>query len=281
MAAPNPEGLWARFLSKKRDLKAREGLAIAYYFLVEAEARRLLSRLPLRVYWEKKEDLASSGVIGLLQALDHFIPPKERREDPGRAFEAYARYRIRGRMIDELRSLDFAKRNLRKQARAIQEAERKLEGKFGRPPREEEVAKALGISREELLELVAEINMLNLLSLDAPIAENEGRGAPWSDILADSRAENPLDKVEKQEKIDQVAEALKKLGESDQKVLHLYYIENLTFKEIGKVLEVSESRVCQIHHMAIFRLQNLVSFPGAKLSRVLTRDGVQGRASKG
>lgn len=249
--------LWTRFLKRKKDLKAREELAQAYFFLVEAETRRMLARLPLRAYWEKKEDLGSAGVIGLLQALDHFQPPKDKRQDPGRAFEAYARYRIRGQMVDELRHLDFARRNLRKQARAIQEAERRLEATLGRSAREEETAKALGIPLNEFYDWVAEINMLNLLSLDAEIAEG-GEGASWAEILADSKAENPLDKVEKQEKIDRVAEALKYLGDTEQKVLHFYYVEALTFKEIGKILKVSESRVCQVHHMAVFRLQELL-----------------------
>jgi len=254
-----PEGnfhsLWARFLKKKRDQEARDALAKNYFFLVEAETRRMLARLPLRAYWEKKEDLGSAGVIGLLQALDHFTPPKNMRHDPGRAFEAYARYRIRGQMIDELRNLDFARRNLRKQARLIQEAEKKLEERLERSPREEEIAKALGIPLETLYDWIAEINMLNLLSLDAEIAEKRGEGATWADLLADAKAENPLDKVEKQEKIERVSEALKLLGDSEQKVLHFYYVENLTFKEIGKILMVSESRVCQIHHLAVFRLQ--------------------------
>jgi|SRR5579859_2850118 len=249
--------LWARFLKKKSDLRIREELAKSYFFLVESEARRLLARLPPRVYWEKKEDLGSAGVIGLLQALDHFTPPKERQQDPGRAFEAYARYRIRGQMVDELRNLDFARRNLRKQARMIQEAERKLEGKLGRSPREEETAKALGIPLSEFYDWVAEINMLNLLSLDAERAGGESE-ASWAEVLPDPRIENPLDKVEKQEKIERVSQALKRLGEPEQRVLQLYYVENLTFKEIGKVLSVSESRVCQIHHMAVFRLQQWV-----------------------
>jgi RNA polymerase sigma factor for flagellar operon FliA len=250
--------VWFRYLKKKKDLDARENLAKAYYFLVEAENRRLLARLPLRVYREKKEDLGSAGVIGLLQALDHFIPPKDKRHDPGRAFEAYARYRIRGQMVDELRNLDFARRNLRKQARTIQEAEHKLETKLGRLPREEETAKALGIPLNELYDWVAEINMLNLLSLDAEMSETNTQGTSWADVLPDKKAENPLDKVEKQEKIEKVTEALERLEEQEQRVLNLYYIENLTFKEIGKVLTVSESRICQIHHMAVFRLQQLV-----------------------
>jgi RNA polymerase sigma factor for flagellar operon FliA len=253
--------IWNKFLKKKTDLKVRDELAKAYFFLVESETRRMLARLPARAYWEKKDDLGSAGVIGLLQALDHFQPPKDKKAEPGRAFEAYARYRIRGQMFDELRNLDFAKRNLRKQARSIHEAERKLEGKLGRPPREEEIAKVLGISLEVFYEWVAEINMLNLLSLDAQRVEG-GEGGTWAEVLPDARAENPLDKVEKQEKIELVSLALGRLGESEQKVLHLYYVELLTFKEIGKVLKVSESRVCQIHHMAVYRLQELVDERG-------------------
>jgi len=224
----------------------------------------------VRAYWEKKEDIKSAGVIGLLQALDHFTPPKDKKSDPGRAFEAYARYRIRGQMVDELRSLDFARRNLRKQARAIQETEKKLEEKLGRHPRDEETAKALGIPLDELYDWLAEINMLNLLSLDAERAGEKGEEGSWADVLADSKAENPLDKVEKQERIEKVAEALRDLGDSEQKVLQFYYVENLTFKEIGKVLKVSESRVCQIHHMAVFRLQELMRERG-KHGRVQRR----------
>jgi RNA polymerase sigma factor for flagellar operon FliA len=250
--------VWLRFFKKKGDLSVREELVKAYYFLVEAEGRRLLGRLPLRVYWEKKEDLGSAGVIGLLQALDHFVPPNDKKYDPGRAFEAYARYRIRGQMIDELRSLDFARRNLRKQARLIQEATQKLGHKLGRTPREEETAKELGVSLDDFYGWVAEINMLNILSLDVEMSESGFSGASWAEVLPDEKAENPLDKVEKQEKIEKIARAVSELEDADQKVLHFYYVENLTFKEIGKILGVSESRICQIHHMAVFRLQQSV-----------------------
>src|SRR5665213_4406782 len=140
MPDANLNVIWAKFLKGKTDLTSREELAKAYYYLVEAETRRLLARLPLRVYWEKKDDIASSGAIGLLQAIDHFSVPKDKKKDPGRAFEAYARYRIRGQMIDELRTLDFARRNLRKNARDIQKAEAKLIAENGRAPREEAVS---------------------------------------------------------------------------------------------------------------------------------------------
>jgi RNA polymerase sigma factor FliA len=253
--------VWAKFLKEKTNLRLREELAKAYYRLVEAETRRLLARLPLRVYWEKKDDITSSGAIGLLQALDHFSVPKDKKRDPGRAFEAYARYRIRGQMIDELRTLDFAKRNLRKNARDIQEAEAKLISEFGRVPREEEIAKFLGIGLDELYDWIAEINMLNLLSLDVEKREGEGEGS-WGDSLVDIKAENPLDKVEKQEKIDMLAESLKQIDLVGQKVLSLYYAENLTFREIGKILKISESRVCQIHHVSIFKLQDIVDRRG-------------------
>jgi RNA polymerase sigma factor FliA len=257
MPDANLNAIWTNFLKGKTDLRLREELAKAYYYLVEAETRRLLARLPLRVYWEKKDDIASSGAIGLLQAIDHFAVPKEKKKEPARAFEAYARYRIRGQMIDELRTLDFARRNLRKNARDIQEAEAMLTAEMGRVPREEEVAKFLGIELDELYDWIAEINMLNLLSLDVEKREGEGEGS-WADSLVDIKAENALDKVEKEEKIEIVAESLKQMDLVGQKVLSLYYVENLTFREIGKILKISESRVCQIHHVSIFKLQDIV-----------------------
>ena len=251
------DAVWKRFL-KDKNAKDRDFLARFYFFLVEAENRRLLARLPLKAYWEKKDDLASAGSIGLLQALDHFAPPKGKAASPGRAFEAYARYRIRGQMVDELRHMDFARRNLRKQEKSIQEARRKLADKFGREPSEEETAKSLGIPLDEFYNFVAEINMLNLLSLDAELEGSGGEKGAWTDVLPDPKAENALDKVEKQERIEIVAAALKNLADQEQKVLQFYYVENLTFKEVGRVLGVSESRVCQIHHMAVFKLQKMV-----------------------
>ena len=222
----NLKEVWAKYLINKKDPESRDILAQNYLFLVDAEARRLLARLPARVYWEKKDDLASAGAIGLLKALDLFNPPIEKKDDPGRAFEAYSRYRIRGQMVDELRGMDFARRNLRKQARLIQEAEKKIELKFQRFPQPEEIAKALGVDLEVFYDWVAEINMLNLLSLDAEI-QGLGDAGSWAETLADDKAENPLDKVEIQEKIDQVTQALKKLGETEQKVLQLYLHGNL------------------------------------------------------
>ncbi|HET9869101.1 MAG TPA: FliA/WhiG family RNA polymerase sigma factor [bacterium] len=251
------DAVWKRFL-KDKNAADRDFLARSYFFLVEAENRRLLARLPVKAYWEKKDDLASAGSIGLLQALDHFAPPKGKAGSPGRAFEAYARYRIRGQMVDELRHMDFARRNLRKQEKSIQEARYRLQQKNGREPTDEEAAKSLGMPLDEFYGVVAEINMLNLLSLDAELAGSRGEKGVWSDILPDPRAENALDKVEKQEKIEIVSAALKKLGDSEQKVLQFYYVENLTFKEVGRVLGVSESRICQIHHMAVFKLQKMV-----------------------
>jgi RNA polymerase sigma factor for flagellar operon FliA len=256
-SAEKNDAVWQKFL-KDKNAKDRDFLARFYFFLVEAESRRLLARLPLKAYWEKKDDLVSAGSIGLLQALDHFTPPQGKDASPGRAFEAYARYRIRGQMVDELRHMDFARRNLRKQEKTIQEARRKLEQKFGRAPSEEEIAKSLGMPLDELYDFVAEINMLNLLSLDAELDGSGGGKGAWTDILPDPKAENALDKVEKQERIEMVTESLKKLADSEQKVLQLYYAENLTFKEVGRVLGVSESRVCQIHHMAVFKLQKSV-----------------------
>jgi RNA polymerase sigma factor FliA len=252
-----PDLVWAKFL-KHRDAETREVLAKTYYFLVEAESRRLLSRLPLEAYRQKKEDLVSAGGLGLLLALDHFSNPHRGAEGPGRAFEAYARYRIRGQMLDELRQMDFARRNLRKSSREIQDAEERLRGQLGRDPREVETAELLGWTLEEFHGRVAEINMLNLLSLDARASESKDGRAPWEEALADPKALDPLGQMEAAERLQTVRRALERLGEHEQKVLHLYYVENMTFRETGKILGLSESRVCQIHHLAVFRLQTSI-----------------------
>jgi RNA polymerase sigma factor for flagellar operon FliA len=251
------ESVWAVFL-KRRDAESRETLAKAYYSVVDKESRRLLSRLPLEAYRQKKEDLVSAGGLGLLLALDHFTPPPGCTEGPGRAFEAYARYRIRGQMLDELRQLDFARRNLRKASREIQDAEEKLRGLLGREPREVETTESLGWTLEEFHARVAEINTLNLLSLDARAADSKDGRAPWEAALADPGARDALADLETRERLGMVRKALEGLGESEQKVLHLYYVENLTFKEIGKILVLSESRVCQVHHLAVFRIQTAI-----------------------
>ena len=240
-----PEGnlnpLWARFLKKKKDLQAREELAKTYFFLVEAETRRMLARLPLRAYWEKREDLGSAGVIGFCkpwiilchQRKKASIPAGLSRLMPATGFAA------KWWMNCEIWILP-GEICVNKPGRSRKRKEN-WKARFGRSPREEETAKALGIPLSELYDWIAEINMLNLLPLDAEIA-GDGEGGSWADVLADAKAENPLDKVEKQEKIEQVAEALKNLGDAEQKVLHLYYVETLTFKEIGRILKVSESQ---------------------------------------
>jgi len=252
--------VWERFLSE-RDATSRETLAKAYYFLVEAEGRRLLSRLPLEAYRQKKDDLVSSGGVGLLLALEAFVPPLNAPEGVGRAFEVYARFRIRGQMLDELRQLDFASRDLRKSARELNAAEEELQARLGRKPHETELAEHLGWPLEDLYSQVAEINMLSLLSLDARQEGSGGNGdgrGPWEEVLADPRAVDPLQQLEKRERLGKLTDALERLSVTDQKVMHLYYVESLTFKEIGKVLALSESRICQIHHLAIFRLQTLI-----------------------
>jgi len=252
--------VWERFLAD-RDPASRETLAKAYYGLVEAEGRRLLSRLPLEAYRQKKEDIVSAGGVGLLLALDAFSPPAQAKDGVGRAFEVYARFRIRGQMLDELRQMDFARRDLRKAARTLREAEEELQGRLGKKPHETELADHLSLPLEELYRQVAEINMLSLLSLDArlesPGGRGEGRGA-WEEVLADPNATDPLARLERQERQGRLTEALGKLSLAEQKVMQLYYVESLTFKEIGKVLALSESRICQIHHLAIFRLQSLI-----------------------
>jgi RNA polymerase sigma factor FliA len=133
-----------------------------------------------------------------------------------------------------------------------------LQMELGRLPREEEVAEAIGIPLGEFYDWVAEINMLNLLSLDVGSAGTDEKTGSWSENLPDPNSVDPLGEAERREKIDWVSGALRGLGENEQRTLYLYYLEGLTFKEIGTALRLSESRVCQLHHMAIFRLQGMI-----------------------
>jgi RNA polymerase sigma factor for flagellar operon FliA len=247
--------IWHRFL-KEKSAQLREELAKSYFYLVQVESRRLSARLPFQVFREKKDDLFSAGMVGLLQALDHFKIPKV-YESVGRAFEVYARFRIRGQMVDELRTLDFAKRNLRKQARIIWEAEEALYQILGRTPTAEEVTNKIGIPVEEFYNCLAEINMLNLLSLDAQNVETEKFGLNH-EKLPDTKTVSAVDQLEQKERLEIIKNLIKALGDAEQKVLQLYYLETLTFKEIGQVLKLTESRVCQIHHTAIFRIQSMI-----------------------
>lgn len=198
------------------------------------------------------DDLISSGIVGLIKALDNFNPGR------GVKFQTYAIPRIRGAIIDELRSLDWIPRSLRRKAHVLEKTYLLLESKFNRAPTDKELAAALNIKMEGLNQLRIQITCFPLLSLYCTQKGEKGTdidGSPLVDIIPLPEADNPLKTVEKKEIEENVKQIIEQLSAREKQVIILYYYEELTLKEIGEILEVSESRICQIHGKAILCLR--------------------------
>jgi len=227
------------------DLEVREKLILNSLPIVKRIAERLALRLPPHL---DTEDLINAGIIGLLNAIEKYDP------DKGTSFLSYASIRVRGAILEELRKLDFAPRRLRKLEREIREAYTKLEQKLGRSPQEREVAEYLGFSIEKLRRALQEISCLAFISLEE-ITEDESNTRP-NRFLEDPESEKAFNDVEFEEIKRALAKAIDELGERERLVLTLYYYEELTMKEIGEIIGVTETRVCQIHSKAIIKLKS-------------------------
>lgn len=220
-----------------------------YSPLIKYLADRLAARLPDHI---NKEDLMSSGVLGLIDAVDKF--------DPGRAimFKTYAEFRIKGAMLDELRSLDWVPRSIRKKANQLEKLWQRLELELGRPPADEEAAEALSVTVSEYLKMLDEVRTINILDLDAFKAVDK-TGARESrdiyDILADENALDALVMLSQGEVRDVLARAIEELAENERLVVTLYYHDELTMKEIGQVMGYTESRISQLHTKSLLRLR--------------------------
>ena len=240
--------LWRRLI-EENDQAARQELVVRYSRLVKYVAGRLAVGLP---HYVDHSDLVSAGLLGLIQAIDNYEPER------GNKFETYAVPRIRGAILDELRTQDWFPRSLRRKARQLEEAITNLEIRLGRPATDEELAQELGLSRDELTSLMDEVAVATIVSLDADTDEDDPRGTSLGDFLADPRADGFEEEIAKNQLRRLIANCLEGLPEKEQLVLVLYYYEELTLKEIGEILEVTESRVCQIHTKAILRLRGRI-----------------------
>jgi RNA polymerase sigma factor for flagellar operon FliA len=247
------ERLWDDFRSGSAD--AREQLILHYAPLVKYVAGRLGAGLPQTV---EQADLVSNGMFGLMDALDKF--------DPARAvkFETYAIPRIRGAILDELRAMDWVPRSIRFKARELDKANNELEAELKRPPTDAEVADRLGIPVSELQEVLAQISFVSVMALDEVVGGGDERGEPRSllDTLADAASGDPTSELEGQEMRGILAAAINSLSEREKIVITLYYFEGLTLSEIGEILGVTESRVCQIHTKAVGGLRQAMADPG-------------------
>jgi RNA polymerase sigma factor for flagellar operon FliA len=242
--------LWDEFKGSGSEA-ARERLILHYAPLVKYVASRVATGLPASV---EQADLVSYGMFGLIDALQKFEPGR------GNKFETYAIPRIKGGIIDELRAMDWVPRSVRFKAREIEKAHADLESMLKRAPTEAELAERLGISRAELHEVVSQISFVSVLALDELVSVGSDRGEQVSliDTLAD-KGLDPTHGVESQETRGLLAAAINSLSEREKIVVTLYYFEGLTLAEIGDILGVTESRVCQIHTKAVAGLRGQLS----------------------
>lgn len=245
MAVRSVEDAWKRFKAN-RDPKARATIIDHYAYLVKITAGRIVTNLPPNL---EREDLYTAGAMGLIKAVDQF--------DPGRQvkFETYAIALIRGAILESLREEDWVPRSVRERAKTLERSFFELEVKLGVPPTEAQVAEHMGITQDEFAKMVSDTGRGSVLSLDDMILSNEGsERIAFGEVIADS-ASGPLADVETRDRIRQLGTAIDKLPERERLVIALYYYEGLTFKEIGKVLTVSESRVYQLHTQAVLRMR--------------------------
>jgi RNA polymerase sigma factor for flagellar operon FliA len=225
----------------KKDLVARRNEYAAKFFpYIEKVARRLARRLPAHV---EIDDLISSGVIGLMEAAERFDPSRVDR------FEAFAEFRIRGAMLDDLRSRDTLSRDMRRLSNELRDATRRLEAQLGRTPDHEEIAKRLGVGVEELYARQQKLSGSSVVGID-------DAGPDLLERTGDTSADDPFELASRREMLDRLVSGIGGLPEKMQQVLSLYYCDNLNLKEIGSVLGVTESRVCQIHGEATRRLRD-------------------------
>ncbi len=240
------EKLWEKFC-KENDQGIRDYFVIKYAPLVKYVAGKVSMGMPQNIEFE---DLVSYGIFGLLDAIGKFDPIR------GIKFKTYAMTRIRGAIFDELRSIDWIPRSIRQKAKQIEQVISELENKLGRTVEDEEIAKELGVSSEEFQSMLNKLSGTSMLSLnDIWYLGDDSDEMSILETLEAPESMNPDVLIEKEEIKDYIIDAIKKLPDKEKKVIVLYYYEDLTLKEIGEVLEVTESRVSQLHTKAIMRLR--------------------------
>jgi RNA polymerase sigma factor for flagellar operon FliA len=249
-ASADVERLWAVYKGGG-DREVRDQLILHYSPLVKYVAGRVAVGLPQNV---EQADLVSYGIFGLIDAIDKFDV------DRGYKFETYAIARIKGAILDELRSIDWVPRSVRAKARGLEKAYAKLEAELHRTPNDLELATELGLTEEQLQTTLNQISFVGLVALDEMLSVGGERGDTLSlgETIADM-GEGPVAAYEVEEMRQILAEAINRMPEREKIVLTLYYYEGLTLAEIGEVLGVTESRVCQIHTKAILQLRSRIA----------------------
>ena len=249
------QSLWLDY-RRTHDRALRDRLIVAYAPLVKYVAGRLGSGLPAHV---DEGDLVSYGLLGLIGAIERYDPDRDIK------FETYAMARIKGAIIDELRALDWVPRSVRSRAREIERAIAELEAKLGRAPTDEEIAGKIGISNDELDESLTDISRSSIAALDELWSvSGEGDQISLLDTIEDPSGARPADVLDETETKELLADAISRLPEREKLVVTLYYYEELTLREIGEVLGVTESRVSQLHTKAVLRLKARLAGGGVR-----------------
>jgi RNA polymerase sigma factor for flagellar operon FliA len=258
--AEDTQTLWRQFRANKGDKALRDRLILTYAPLVKYVAGRLGSGLPAHV---DEGDLVSYGLLGLIGAIERYDPERDVK------FETYAIARIKGSIIDELRAMDWVPRSVRARARDIERAIAELERKLHRAPTDEEISEKLGISTDELEESLTDISRSSIAALDELWTVSTGGGGDQValiDTIEDTEAPDPQGSLSQTEMKEAIGEAIARLPEREKLVVTLYYYEELTLREIGEVLGVTESRVSQLHTKAILRLKARLSGSASRAS---------------
>lgn len=232
--------LWKSY-KESEDLKAKETLIISYVSLVKIIAGRLYNTYNAHVEYD---DLVGYGVIGLLDAIEKFDYKL------GNKFETYANIRIRGSIVDQLRTLDWIPRSMRQKYKLLEKATKKLQNVYGMDIKDEDLAKEMNMSIKELSELMHQVSTFSVVSLDEKISENSNIS-----IQEDRNVDTPEANLMDVETKRMLKEMIGKLPEKEERIIELYYYSELTYKEIAKIMSISESRISQLHTKAIAKMQ--------------------------
>lgn len=235
---------WDRWL-ENRDSRAAEQLVKMYMPLVDYHVQRISSGLPSSV---TNEELKSLGLAGLFDALSKFDPSRDLK------FNTYASFRVKGAILDGLRKQDWLPRSIREKTKKIETIKAKLEQKYLRKVTISEVAEALNMTEDEVLKAIQENTISNLIFIDENIEEEQEQSVQ----IEDTNSLNPEQQVLRNEIISELSEAIENLNQNEQYVVNLFYEQGLTFTEIGKVLNLSTSRISQIHSKAIYKLRHIL-----------------------
>ncbi len=239
--------LWNKYFTSKNDKTLRDALILQYIYLTRYVVGRVKVALPPTFSYE---DISSYGVEGLIDAVEKYTPKM------GARFETYALVRIRGNIIDKVRSQDFLPRSVRRKIKDVKEAQDELKKQYGRSATNTEIANYLGIEKEKVEQLLADDTTITSIY--------DKKGASDGDIeiidtIEDSHSLAPHEELEEKDVKKELERALKRLPERERTIMVLYYHENMTLKEIGDAINISESRVSQLHAQAIMKLKNLLS----------------------